>query len=706
MEIFDISDYNEGMKYKHHGLPLGLFLLMSACQNQVPLFTYEDDAVLCESNDATHIQDIVPIQSLTIPSGTSLTNPNNFIQTCTDEDDHPLVLAETTSINHQLVFRFDAIYPISQIVVEQKNPKMNQTQKLSVYFSTNGLTYTRVLTNANVIGEVNLLHTNGNYAKAVKFTFPAGEAFLGFSDVKFILAEGFIAEFSKTYSEYFLRTSGWTGADGIFSYDLTHGGDDIGVNHPTSGFVFSDTFVGNVNPTTQRRTSPVALINNSFGYLDNNVPLSAEAFSFDYDQEGTTPMSPVNPQAYMGHQPRNLLDSDGFVYSQTPAGLLTNQDLGISWLSETTPNALLFDFYTPQPLASMYLWNYNAFPDYGVKTMDVYAGQSLEQMGFVETITLPKATGEGFVPYTYEFTFPNGSYRYVRLEITSGYDAAKVGLGKLIFQDTNQKMLYAMIQASDTVTDQPDEVLKPRLWLQDGFVANQKLYNFPLLIKNANGFFSVNSVGMVEIPIVNERFQFEDIVYHNTPLMTRSADNGVMYFGAGVMDHRHQDGYIYVYGYKDLQGRNLLAARLTLDQLFNFNQWEFYSESGWTTNIHLAKPIKSEVSAELSVTRIAEGFYAGKYMLTVMKSTLSGSVAYAIGDTPVGPFGAYQTIYQTLEHTEFKGGFTYNAKLHPNLSTHEKMWVSYNVNTTDFPSLMDANIYYPRFISIRPIKSN
>jgi hypothetical protein len=706
MEIFSFTEYNEGMKHKHHGLPLGLFLLMSACQNQVPPFTYDDDAVLCESSDATHIQDIIPIQSLTIPSGTSLTNSNNFIQTCLNEDDHPLVLAETTSINHQLVFRFNAIYPIAQIVVEQKNPMMNQTQRLSVDFSTNGLTYTRVLTNANVIEELNLLQTNGNYAQAVKFTFPAGEAFLGFSDVKFVLAEGFIAEFSKTYSEYFLRTSGWTGADGIFSYDLTHGGDDIGVNHPTSGFVFSDTFVGNVNSTTLRRTSPVALINNSFGYLNNDVALSAEAFSFDYDQDGTTPMSPVIPQAYMGHQARNLLDSDGFIYSQTPEGLLTNQDLGISWLSETTPNALLLDFYAPQPLASMYVWNYNANPDFGVKTMDIYAGQSLSQMVFLETITLPKASGQSFTPFTDQFTFPYGTYRYVRLEITSGYDPSNVGLGKLIFHDTNQQMLFATIQANATISDQPDEVLKPRLWLQDGFVANQKLYNFPLLVKNANGFFSINSVGMVEIPIVVDRFQFEDMVYYNTPLMTRSADNGVLYFGAGVMDHRNQDGYIYVYGYKDLQGRYLIAARLTLEQLFNVNQWEFYGESGWSTNIHLAKPIKNEVSAELSVTRIAEGYYAGKYMLTVMKSTLSGSVAYAIGDTPVGPFGEYQTIYQTLEHTEFKGGFTYNAKLHPNLSTHEKMWVSYNVNSTDFPSLMDANIYYPRFISMQPIKSN
>jgi len=697
--------YNKFMNFKTYFPSITLFLLLVACQNSSSNFIYEDDLSICPATTATYIDDVIPIQSLTIPNGDVLTNPHNFIQTCESEQEYPLVLAETDAINHQLVFRFDAIYPISRIEIEQQSININRIEKLSVDFSTNGLTYTRILPNINVLDEVTWLETNGFYAQAVKMIFPANAPNLGFTDIRFIMDEGFIAQYDKTYSDYFLRTSGWTGADGIFTYDLNHGGDEIGVPHQTTGFVFSDTFVGEVNPETYRRQAPVTLINNSFGYLDHDVPISENAFSFDYDLNQGLPISPIKPESYMGHQPRNLLDADGFIFSQTPEGKLTNQDLGISWLSTTIPNAITLDFFAPQAIDSLYLWNYNANPSYGAKAITVYAGLALDQMVLIEAITLLQTSGNSLEPYTQKISFPMGEYRYVKIEIHSSYHESYVGLGKLLFLDRNQQLLYANIQALDTIVDQPDAVQKPRLWLQDGFVAEDHLYNFPLLIKNANGFFTVNSVGMIAVPIAEDRFQYQDTTYFSTPLMTRSPDNGVIYFGAGVMDHRPHDGYIYVYGYKDLQGRNLVAGRFILEDLHNFNAWEFYTDEGWQPNIHRVKTIKSEVSAELSVTRIGEGYYAGKYILTVMKNTLSGTVAYAIGDSPIGPFGPYQTIYQTLEHTQFKGGFTYNAKLHPNLSTHDKMWISYNVNSTDFSSLMDANIYYPRFISIAPIKS-
>jgi hypothetical protein len=693
------------MNAHHLGSYFIFFLLLVSCQQPSPPFQMMEDETLCLQTQASSIGDYITIEEVVIPQGTSLTNVHNFKQTCPSVPPAPLVLQATTAIQHQVLFRFDRIYPVDTIEIHAVYPNMAKVSQVQIDFSTNGVSFSRLLSQVTLHDDIAYVSTSGQYAKAVKFTFLMSADYLGFADVRFVLGEGFVVVEDPTYSSYFLRTSGWSGADGIFSYDLTNGGDDIGVSHNTTGFVFSDTFVGEVNPTTFRRTGPTALINNSFGYLNHDLPLGPEAFSFAYDTTSSLPSSPIIPDAYIGHAARNLLDSDGFLFSHSPSGFLTNKDLGISWLSEEKPASLLLDFYQPINVKDLYIWNYNAQPNYGTKDIQIFGGPSALELSPITAAVLPMASGDLMEPFTAKISLDETYLRFLRLDLISSYDEFQIGLGKLIIHDDQNRMVFANIEASSTTEEKPDASLKPRLWLQDGLIANNSLYNFPLLIKNANGFFTVNSVGMIEVPIHQQRFDFSNTIYYQTPLMTRTLDNGVLYFGAGVMDHRRHDGYIYVYGYKDLRGRHLVVARTTMETLRQFNNWEFYSATGWVQDIHQAAMIKSEVSAELSVTRLSTGFYAGKYLLTVMKSTISGQVAYAIGNSPVGPFGSYFTIYQTLEHTQFKGGFTYNAKLHPNLSAHDRLMVSYNVNSNDFSTLMDARVYYPRFIQLVPISA-
>ncbi|PKK96169.1 MAG: hypothetical protein CVV58_07755, partial [Tenericutes bacterium HGW-Tenericutes-3] len=110
------------------------------------------------------------------------------------------------------------------------------------------------------------------------------------------------------------------------------------------------------------------------------------------------------------------------------------------------------------------------------------------------------------------------------------------------------------------------------------------------------------------------------------------------------------------------------------------------------------------VSAELSVSYIDSGMFAQKYMLVVMENTTSGKISYSLSDTPFGPFEPYVQIYQTTEASYLRSAFTYNAKMHPNLSEPGNYLISYNVNTTAVGALSDANIYYPRFIRIIEVK--
>ncbi|MGI8532073.1 MAG: hypothetical protein ACR2KN_03650 [Geodermatophilaceae bacterium] len=56
-------------------------------------------------------------------------------------------------------------------------------------------------------------------------------------------------------------------------------------------------------------------------------------------------------------------------------------------------------------------------------------------------------------------------------------------------------------------------------------------------------------------------------------------------------------------------------------------------------------------------------------------------------------------MYHAPESTLTPNTYTHNAKAHPNLSTPDRLLISYNVNTFDFgENFSNADIYRPRFI--------
>lgn len=173
-------------------------------------------------------------------------------------------------------------------------------------------------------------------------------------------------------------------------------------------------------------------------------------------------------------------------------------------------------------------------------------------------------------------------------------------------------------------------------------------------------------------------------------------------FGAGVLNHVEQDGYIYIYGYREAPNKQLVVARVHKDYVTQFDHYEFYDGESFTSDPTKIKPIYDHVSAELSVTALP----SGQYMLTIMKDNVNGFIGYALGDSPTGPFGELRLIYQTdLSITD--NTFTYNAKAHPALSKEGMLYVSYNVNTqVDSEHEFYASIYHPRFLKLIEVRSD
>lgn len=679
-----------------------LVILLFSCQKTLtidPITIIDTDYTFSET-----VGDKIIVSSIEIPFSTTKGQLDNFINVHKPIDVNPLYFLASTVKTHQVLFSFEDIYPLQKVSIY--NPIVDTYENfttVSVDVSYNGKAFERLYENYRLEDDINHLDLGGTMAKVVKLTLNKNEHIQTLSDVSFYLDEGFIVKEDQALSDAFLRYDGWSGADGIFTFDMNHGGDRIGVDHDTTGFIFSDTFVGEVYEHNKLRKSSV-IINNSFGYLDHTHPFDRDQFSFDYDMVNDQPDAVIKPNQMIGPRAGNLLDSDGINPSYDKNGLLTNINEGTMWLSDDLDNHLIIDFGSTVSLSDLYMWNYNETPQYGLKNFNLYASVDGQTYELIDTHVINESSGEEDEPFTKHISFTDVDVRFIKIDILSSYDEQFVGLGKLLFLDQEQNPLFGSITAKHELTSITSNEETSRYWLQDGVIIGQSLYVFPILVKDDADLFKVHHVSMVEIPIVNQRFDYQNARYHHTPLMTKTSDGGTIYYGAGLMDHVDRDGYIYIYGYKDLDGRHLVVGRFKPEDVNNFNAWTYYDGQHWTHNINDSYPLIDRVSAELSVTRIESGIYKDKYMLVVMEETISGTISYSIADTPYGPFTPYNKIYQTSESTYLKDAFTYNAKLHPNLSEPGNFVISYNVNTHSLGALSDARIYYPRFLRLVEVK--
>lgn len=183
------------------------------------------------------------------------------------------------------------------------------------------------------------------------------------------------------------------------------------------------------------------------------------------------------------------------------------------------------------------------------------------------------------------------------------------------------------------------------------------------------------------------------------------ADNDRSYtsFGAAVFENTEEanapnaDGYIYVYGVRD-PNKEVLVARLRPQDMQVFDQWQFWDGKDWTASFENTVAIADSASNELSVSALPNGQYAMIFQLKGIYPT----VCMRRGETPWGPFGEIEEIWDCEDALEEREFFTYNAKGHPSLSRPGELVVSYNVNSFAFWDQIEQypHLYRPRFFRI------
>ncbi len=254
------------------------------------------------------------------------------------------------------------------------------------------------------------------------------------------------------------------------------------------------------------------------------------------------------------------------------------------------------------------------------------------------------------------------------------------------------------------VPETPDANPGDWYWMMDGIAIDETIYAFGLRLKTGSGgLFNFELIGVALISFTlgadNSIVNPQQV---DTPLYYRdSAEGWEIVLGQAVMDMRAAsgnaaaDGYIYVYGPKNRPGgKELVVARVLPEYFENFTEWRYWDGSGWGTQVEQCASLTNYISQEFSVSNLDYG----KYLLAFQ---LNDRVAFRMGESPVGPFDFYTTIYYCPEVNLNSNIFVYNAKAHPHLSEPGQLLISYNVNTFNFGDhIANADIYRPRFITL------
>ena len=120
----------------------------------------------------------------------------------------------------------------------------------------------------------------------------------------------FTSEPAPEWTSLMERTSGWFGADGIFSIPLD-GKEDQQVKDKKTLFIFSDTYIGEVKNNVPQAGN--VMVNNTIAWMSGNIPeKSAISFEYNKDKNGN-PVSYFVPDNTNSKEGEYFWLGDGFI---------------------------------------------------------------------------------------------------------------------------------------------------------------------------------------------------------------------------------------------------------------------------------------------------------------------------------------------------------------------------------------------------------
>ncbi len=514
--------------------------------------------------------------------------------------------------------------------------------------------------------------------------------------------EGYIGIPAKEYDELFVREEGWMGGDGLFTFNL-FGNRERNPERVRTLCVFGDTFL-NTRAKDDSRLSPWLMLHNSYAIIEGKeADKSKISFHVKEGEKGnySSYLEPDNPLSHIGSMASNLVDYgvnkiEPYLSSYNP-----KEDIEIT-----------FSFFSSYSLDKIRIANYyldegdkERYAKRGVKEVDIYL-KTGGGFSFFKKVSLPVARSGNDTTIIPIGGIKCSSVKFlISKEINignhGGYNGKEglFGLSKVYFESEGRDLIDIEADSNSFLVSNEKHAF---FWLQDGIIIGERFYSLPLVgisdLSQPEGFqFRIEGVSMISLPLIDNYPDFHSVSQRSSNLYCLS-DNGKLTYGAGILDNREKDGYIYIYGYLDEpsrgnKGKGMIVAR-TKD-FPNVNEYEFFDGSSFQKDIKRSFPVLDHISTELSVF-----FDSGKYVAIFSYDVQSPYVAYATGDTPFGPFSPIRIAYALLTNIA-PHQYDYNAKGHLHLSKEGDILVSINVNTSDLgENIRFASIYGPRFIRL------
>lgn len=265
---------------------------------------------------------------------------------------------------------------------------------------------------------------------------------------------------------------------------------------------------------------------------------------------------------------------------------------------------------------------------------------------------------------------------------------------------TTEFFLSEDISGNKTTMFTPDTHDDEYYWLGDGFVnpANDNLYIFAYQIRDTHDGspFPFEEIGNDLLVFENKnQLPLDPQRQLNIPHSRKELSGPPISYGAGVYIEGEK---VYIYGVRG-PNKELVVARTNAGTIEDFSTWEFKAADTWTKDHNIMEVLAEQVSNELSVSKLQNGQYA----LIYQGGGINPNIYMQLADSPVGPFGDKQEIWNTSEEVNDPDLFTYNAKAHPAISKPGELLISYNVNSFKFFDIIEdkPNLYRPRFVKIQ-----
>ncbi len=254
--------------------------------SELRLFRYRQQAVEGESLSLAPLERLLNQKWTASPEEYNLFNGSGLsdfhLETAT-HDNNPAHMFAQDANEISFIVDLQGEYPIGKVVLWNYNDpehldyglkkfRLKVSDDYSIWKTIGTYTMEQADGSANAAASlvIDAENIHGHYLQIEILSNHGGEK-VGLSEIGVFLGSGWYCDSVPDYTALLSRYEGWSGADGVYSVNLSGKDGEANTAEKKTFFIFSDTIVSTVDPVTKRRSN-VYMPNNTSALLTGGEP--------------------------------------------------------------------------------------------------------------------------------------------------------------------------------------------------------------------------------------------------------------------------------------------------------------------------------------------------------------------------------------------------------------------------------------------------